>query len=407
MKTILITITLSLLFNLSGYSQISWEKYPGNPVMVPGDPGSFNSGGYAFVTVIMNNDTLDMWYTVSDQQEQRIGLARSVNGYEFEFCDSVPLFEPSVGGGFDTYGVFNPQILKINDTSWYMWYSGLNNTNFNSQVGLAVSSDGLNWERYSTDPVLPWGPAGSWDNLLVYAGTVLFDEGIYKMWYTGMNTSYTYRIGYATSPDGIVWTRYQGNPILTFPAANPKVMKTLTGYQMWYNESVGGKMYIFYALSDDGIIWQGMDAPVLSPDPGTFDDEGVTAPSVVFNETTGLYQMWYTAWSAVGNYYSVGYATDSSLVSIDSPETINTSLSIYPIPAKNRTVITFNLNKTSHTTLSVISLSGIEMLCPLDEIRTPGTYKVELDCSEWPAGIYLCRLIAGNTIVTRKFIIVK
>ena len=43
---------------------------------------------------------------------------------------------------------------------------------------------------------------------------------VYKMWYTGYNGAPSniegkaeYAIGYATSPDGVNWTKHEGNPI--------------------------------------------------------------------------------------------------------------------------------------------------------------------------------------------------
>ncbi len=406
MKRFVLAIIISL-FILSGNSQTSWEKYPGNPIMTPGDPGTFNSGGYAFVTVLKNNDTLDMWFTASDQQVQRIGLAKSTNGYDFEFIESVPFFEPSGAGYFDRQGVFNPQILKINDTTWYMWYSGLDYTNFNAAVGLAVSIDGLNWQRLSTDPVLDRGSAGSFDQIVAYAGTVMLDGGIYKMWYTGMNASYVYKIGYATSPDGKIWTKYPDNPILNFFSANPKVMKTATGYQMWYNESVDGNMYIFYAVSEDGITWQSMDAPVISPWPGTFDDEGVSAPSVVFDETTGLYQLWYTAWSGSNSSYSVGYATDSTLVKTHQKNINDINLSVFPDPVIDKSFITYKVTGLSPVALVIYDLTGRRILNPLNETKASGTYTLEINCSAWPGGLYICNLLANGQALTTKFIVLK
>jgi hypothetical protein len=45
-------------------------------------------------------------------------------------------------------------------------------------------------------------------------GSVLFDGTTYKMWYAGGNASWTGQIGYATSPDGITWTK-NPNPVIT------------------------------------------------------------------------------------------------------------------------------------------------------------------------------------------------
>lgn len=91
-------------------------------------------------------------------------------------------------------------------------------------VGLAYSSDGLNWFRYGAAPVLiPAGNTTDWDGKYAYRASVIQFNGIYYMLYSGSSEinnpdssfSYTYGIGIATSPDGITWTRDSGNPIFT------------------------------------------------------------------------------------------------------------------------------------------------------------------------------------------------
>lgn len=70
-----------------------------------------------------------------------------------------------------------------------------------------------NWEKFVGNPVLDLGVSGQWDDTSVVAATVLLDNGVYKMWYAG-NDGTNSRIGYATSSDGINWTKYASNPVL-------------------------------------------------------------------------------------------------------------------------------------------------------------------------------------------------
>ena len=42
---------------------------------------------------------------------------------------------------------------------------------------------------------------------------MILDNGVYGMWYDGHDST-VWRIGYATSEDGIHWTKYMGNPVL-------------------------------------------------------------------------------------------------------------------------------------------------------------------------------------------------
>jgi len=80
---------------------------------------------------------------------------------------------------------------------------------------------------------------------------MLVEGGVYKLWYHGggyfmggQGTRYgAARVGYATSPDGMTWTKYAGNPVLDVGAsgafddeqvAEPRITKIGTTYRMYY-----------------------------------------------------------------------------------------------------------------------------------------------------------------------------
>ena len=93
-----------------------------------------------------------------------------------------------------------------------------------------------------------------------YAGVahpfVLFEDGIYKMWYTSVGQSASGRIFYATSPDGINWTKratpvfspsYSGfdNQAVTLS----KIIKINGTYKMYYT-SRGSLSSVCYRISN-------------------------------------------------------------------------------------------------------------------------------------------------------------
>ncbi|MFI4956249.1 MAG: hypothetical protein ACHQAX_03470 [Gammaproteobacteria bacterium] len=93
------------------------------------------------------------------------------------------------------------------------------------QLGLAYSTDGLNWSRYGTDPVIvPSGDISQWDGQYIYHPSVIKVQGIYQMFYSGSNgqpigsdlsnpNRTAHGIGHASSTDGIHWTLDSANPI--------------------------------------------------------------------------------------------------------------------------------------------------------------------------------------------------
>ena len=185
-----------------------------------------------------------------------------------------------------------------------MWYSG--GRSASNGIGYATSTDGLSWSKL-VGPVLSPGPADAWDASSVALGSVLWNGTAFMMWYRGTNaTTYqTGAVGLATSPDGVSWTKYPGNPILKTTAmdqeyiANPFVVKTLT-YDMWYTgrnatySKTSAYTEILLATSLNGINWVKWPHPVFRPssDPGAWDSGSVYSPSAYWNGT--IFWIWYS-----------------------------------------------------------------------------------------------------------------
>ncbi len=178
------------------------------------------------------------------------------------------------GAGGEEYD--DCMVLK-DDESYKMWFQVENN----DSIFYATSNDGIVWTEHP-GPVLEPGPAGSWDEIEADGPMVIKESGLYKMWYSSDGSPA--QIGYATSPDGINWTKYEGNPLLE--GFIPTVVKDGATYRMWYckDESGNDNESIFYAVSDDGIEWtiQNGGNPVL-----TYAGAGF----VIKNNS--IYEIWY------------------------------------------------------------------------------------------------------------------
>ena len=101
------------------------------------------------------------------------------------------------------------------DTVYHMWYTGGDGIG-NERIGHATSPDGINWTKDPNNPVLDLGPPGSWDDSwVVGVSFVSFESDTFHMWYDGWDGAY-FRVGYATAtnPNGRNWTKYANNPIL-------------------------------------------------------------------------------------------------------------------------------------------------------------------------------------------------
>ncbi|MGA9350074.1 MAG: hypothetical protein WBW48_14905 [Anaerolineae bacterium] len=99
------------------------------------------------------------------------------------------------------------------DWTFTLYYDGT--TGGTESLGLAFSSDGITWTGYDgnsdgkADPVLQGTfQSGDWDYNYVSRATIIKNSSSsYEMWYSGGNNTMSHGIGYATSTDGITWTR--------------------------------------------------------------------------------------------------------------------------------------------------------------------------------------------------------
>ena len=235
---------------------------------------------------------------------------------------SNPVLSPNVTG-WDSSEVLIPRVY-YDGSKYQMWYSGDNGTieAGGGSIGYATSSDGVMWIK-SSGPVLTRGMAGSWDSLLVYAGFVLKNSSSYLMWYEGAQLKpdgycCNFGIGLATSPDGLSWTKYGGNPILTSESSSrpyvsyPWVLRVGGQFKMWYACGLYTPSYlsaICLANSSDGIRWSQNPTPVFRGTGTTTDWDGGTIYSTNIVYDGKKYGMWYSGCSSAATKCQIGYAT--------------------------------------------------------------------------------------------------
>jgi|GEM_PF-2303676 len=157
----------------------------------------------------------------------------------------------------------------------------------------------------------------------VYAPEVLYEEGIYKMWYGGQGLDGADRIHYAESTDGLIWTK-QGIVVSkellpnteNYHMNDPTIIKYNGTYFMYYsavNLFPGQKEddHISAAISDDGIAWTAVGT-VINPSPGIGINFAIARPTAL--NDSGMFRMWY---NCLDNRSSVVYSAVCYATSID------------------------------------------------------------------------------------------
>jgi predicted GH43/DUF377 family glycosyl hydrolase len=209
-----LTLALFLLLPIFLFAQTDIVKYSGNPVLNVGPEGSWDEKVVVEPCVIVDGDTYKMWYAGYDNSNYRIGYATSLDGINWTKADSVnPVLDLGPEGSWDDESVNFPCVL-YDGNIYKMWYCGYHGINY--RIGYATSLDGINWTKAdSVNPVLDVGSEGQWDDYWLTTPRVIFLENEYIMFYSGMIQNFHASIGCAKSPDGIVWTKAEDhNPVL-------------------------------------------------------------------------------------------------------------------------------------------------------------------------------------------------
>lgn len=409
----------------------NWVKSPLNPVFSPGDSTEWDSfvvGG----TMLEDEGVFKMWYAGVGGDTMasvyQIGLATSTDGgLTWEREPSNPVLSPSASG-WDNVLVWRPFVIRDGDTlkMWFIGSDGL----ATAGVGYATSTDGgITWEKYGGNPVL-LGQYYSWDWFIIY-GLFLSKSGPddYRMWYSAFGyPDFLYRIGLATSQDGVNWTRH-GAPILSesgdpgrfdqLSVWDPFVVWEGDRYRMWYGGIVeeDGRYRVGSATSPDGIIWTRQTGPgdygceLDVGGPGRWDQTIIISPQIFVEGES--YRMFFSGDSGVGFATRPIVSVERDAGDEELEQIVELALGQNrPNPVRDETEIEFALPKRGPVRLAVYNILGQRVAYLMDEVRQAGVHRVrwvgtDAHGSRVASGIYFCRLEADGRVLTRRMIVLR
>jgi predicted GH43/DUF377 family glycosyl hydrolase len=282
-----------------------WQKYSANPVL-GGDLGTCFD-----VTLLREKGTYRMWF--SWRPKSSVALVESRDGIHWSAPEIV--LPPNSASGWED-NINRPVVLNRN-SEYQMWYTG--QTRAHSWIGYATSPDGRKWKRMSDKPVL--SPESAWEDVAVMCPHVIWDEKqkSYHMWYSAGQQYEPNAIGYATSADGLHWTKHAKNPIFAADPAHSWEQHKVTACQVipegdWYIMFYIGfrdenRAQIGLARSRDGITnWERHPAnPIIFPTAGAWDADACYKPFVIFNPEENRWMLWYNGRN--GGLEQIGLAT--------------------------------------------------------------------------------------------------
>ena len=206
----------------------TWTKQGDEPVFETKDVAYAKIAMYASSALVEDDGTWAIYFYTWDSSSfpgsSVIGRATATDPNGPWAADVEPVLQLGSSGEWDEQQVLAPHVIQIDD-AYVMYYSGANEGG-KQQIGMATSSDGIQWKKYNdpdtteapyveSDPVFQPGESGSWDANWVHQPRVFETDQGWVMFYRGTKdtSGNTMALGLATSDDGIHWNRSSLNPV--------------------------------------------------------------------------------------------------------------------------------------------------------------------------------------------------
>ncbi|MCB8944581.1 MAG: hypothetical protein H6658_12595 [Ardenticatenaceae bacterium] len=228
---------------------LNWTRQGDEPVIRAEDVG------YAGHTLLVSNVFVEddgtwvmyfyTWPTMSGVVPSAIGRATAVSPTGPWTPDASPALEADADS-WDSFSIANPYVVRHDDGTYYLYYTGNTNANLDAAIGLATSTDGMTWTKQD-GPVLEAGDA-LWSERKIFGPKVWRTEDGWRMIFrndplSGAPTT----LAYATSEDGLSWTVMpQATPI--FKATDVTPWRAVYATDMAYLDGT----YFLYAEIADG-----------------------------------------------------------------------------------------------------------------------------------------------------------
>jgi beta-1,2-mannobiose phosphorylase / 1,2-beta-oligomannan phosphorylase len=293
-------------------ARAGWVKHPGGAVL-GGDLGTCFD-----ISVLAEDGKFKMIF--SWRPEKSIALTESADG--IHWGKPLILLGPRETPEHWEDDINRPSVVKHNGL-YHMWYTGQYPGHLSRAVDgrswlfYATSPDLLHWQRASLEPVLC--AETPWEKVAVMCPNVLWDDtdNLYKMWYCGGEQYEPDAFGYATSPDGLHWTKHPANPVFTADPSHAWEQHKVGGCQVLYQDGWYLLFYIGYwdedtaqigiARSRDGITgWKRHPLnPVIAPGENQWDADATYKPFALFDGQR--WRLWYNGRRA--HLEQIGLAT--------------------------------------------------------------------------------------------------
>ena len=174
---------------------IDWHVAP-NPILEHGAAGAWDAAMVINPSVYLDESTstYHMWFAGHEGNGYydltHIGHATSDDGVNWaKDTQHNPVLSPGPEGSFYDTWVYGPEVTFHNG-NYHMFFSGwdgyaTSNWRYNN-LGYATSVNGIDWVIEKHDlPAINVGETSAWDDKWVRYSSVMYQDGIFKIWYDG------------------------------------------------------------------------------------------------------------------------------------------------------------------------------------------------------------------------------
>ncbi len=307
---------------------ISLTPYEDNPILVHGDAGEWDSGLVVAGNVVVADGQYHMFYAGGEGQNpwetpHAIGYATSLDGLHWTKYEHNPVLERSPGG-------IPWAMPALDGNTWVLYFNETDApTNPSSRILRATAPAPTGPWTIDEKPVLETGEGLAWDSQFVALMSVCPYEDGFALFYLSQQPSAKIpsSLGMATSPDGIVWVKYDdpattgemfalSDPVFTVGEPGTWDAHEVTSFVIRSTDSAWEMFYLGvdkpqalhsmgYATSTDGIHWTRYgDGPVLES-----AGQWVLGPASLVTEPDGTFTLYVTMYSLTGAAPAIGAIT--------------------------------------------------------------------------------------------------
>jgi len=132
-------------------------------------------------SIIKENDTYLMWYTDVTSDPWGVRHAQSTDGRHWQVTENLVL---QLDQAWESGRLFYPTVLKLDDL-YMMWYGSYQGSGeLKTALGLAVSTDGIHWQKSLHNPVFGPDESREWESHYTTSQSIMrLSNGSWRVWY--------------------------------------------------------------------------------------------------------------------------------------------------------------------------------------------------------------------------------